>query len=581
MEIFLTKILPLVLAGTPISLVLINQFSKIFSKSDPSLAKTTAICTNLIGTLTKTSLIARTIFFDKYKGKIRENSDFIKMENTENPGEEKTVEKKELHKDETLKLIAATTYFCKFEKTRQLEETAEIFLKECGINKDQTKNRYKILVKLPPNIEKRLSSIVAIESNTEEIFSFTKGNPYMVLKLCTRTIIEGKRIELTSQLKRKIRKRIEQLNKNGQKVLAFAYKPLPKKRLSTYPEAFANNESVFLGMIGITNPLNANLNEDLEEIKKHGIKTYILTSAKEKKAIAIAKLMKIINPQYFESITGWGLKQLTDQKLAKLISNKAKDFIFTELKKEDKERVVNALKENGENMVIITGKNINKIKEITQSMEKSHVTGKNYAKVYRHAITCKITEFILVLISIAINAPTPLTIALILCLDILINTPLEFALRHDPPPPTSLSTKKSLPQIITNGVLTGLILSGIYIWDIMRNGWTPGENINSLTITFTILCIVQIINAYHFKTSLKSIFKTGIFKNIYLLLSVILTALIIYSMTNLEYIQIRLNLLPLSLEDWSIIAFSCITILLIEEIRKLIIRTFSHDNSDT
>ncbi|NIA02524.1 MAG: hypothetical protein GWP15_04010, partial [Nitrospirae bacterium] len=106
MQNILIKTALVILSATPLSLILINRLSRIFSKFNPRLGETTSICTNVTGTLTENHLTVRTFFYDKYKGKIKDNSRFIKIQDIVKEKEPMLVGKKELLKDDVFRFIA-------------------------------------------------------------------------------------------------------------------------------------------------------------------------------------------------------------------------------------------------------------------------------------------------------------------------------------------------------------------------------------------------------------------------------------------------------------------------------------------
>ncbi len=580
-ELIISYLAPLILSFTPISLILIKYLSKIFSKHDPLLGKTTVLCTNITGTLTEENLIVRTFYFDKYKGKIEDNSRFIKIEDREdNPGEEALIEKNSLIENETFRLISVIAFLCKFKKTKRIEEIIRTLMMECGFSKGKTENDYSILQELPSNPEKKFSTIVAFKKETKEIFAFTKGNPLKILKRCTKATINGKKVDIDYQMARKFRKRIKQLNKNGQKVIGFAYKQLPFKKQDKYTEQFTENDMTFLGITGITNLLKTNLQEPIAAIASSGIKTYILTSQKEKKALAIARIHKLINPQYCETITGEYLSRLNDQKISKMLLNKEKDYIFAELKEEDKLKIIELLRQQGETVAVINKKGKNNLKEMIEAINKGKIIQSNYKKFSKHAISCKIAEILLIITALALKAPTPLSITLIISLDLFVNIGLELSLRVSAINKEPINNKKSLAGLLINGISMGIIVSLIYILSLIRYGWNIGESLeftdsaflSASSITFILLAALQIANAFSLKNEDQSILKTNVFSNLYLILTTIISILLIYILATFSLFKDYFKLETISTLEWEIILFCVLILIIIEEFRKFFIK---------
>ncbi len=559
------------------------------------MGETTAICTNVTGTLTEDNLMVRTFFYDKYKGKIKDDSRFIKIQQMHSEKEPILIEKNELLKDNIFRLIAITTFLCHFKKTKLIEETIKKLIMECGFSKHKTEDDYETIQEIPALPTKKLSTIVAIKHGTKEIFAFSKGNAYEILKKCTKTTINGKKIEIDNQLRRKIRKRVKQLNKNGQKVIAFAYKPLPLKRQSTYTEQFTESDMTFLGIMGITNPLKENLKESIDLIKKSGVKTYILTKVKERKAVAIGKKQQLINPQYFEAVTGEYLRALSDEKIHKMLANKEKDYVFAELKTADKSRLIDLFRRSGETIAVISKKHKISFKNIVEGIRKGRVISGNYQKFSHHAITCKIAELILLITALILKAPIALTVILIIGIDLVFNLILELALRVNKieedvmskkyhPEKTRILNRRSLPGLIINSLSMGIILSLIYISSLIRYGWNLGETLpeNSATITkavaitLTLLVIIQIVSAFDLRSRAKSILQISFFRNPYLILTSIISILVIYFLITFEPAYTYLKLNSLSIIEWEIIFFSTFIFLIIEEARKFFVRKYAN-----
>jgi magnesium-transporting ATPase (P-type) len=169
-----------------------------------------------------------------------------------------------------------------------------------------------------------------------------------------------------------------------------------------------------------------------------------------------------------------------------------------------------------------------------------------------------------------LKLPAPLTIGLILILDLTINLILELALRISKSDLNENENKNSLIKLIINGILTGIILSMLFIWNLIRYGWNPGEQIKntdtafikSTTIVFLLLAIIQILKTYNIKEK----------KNIYTILTMIISVMILYILMEFPIVQDALKLTNLSKIEWQIIGFLTIVILIIHETTKLTFR---------
>ncbi|MDP2642886.1 MAG: cation transporting ATPase C-terminal domain-containing protein [Candidatus Peregrinibacteria bacterium] len=520
-------ILALIFASIPLSVIALAKVGNIFAPHNKNLGDTKTILINILGVLTRTDLKIRTIYFDKYKVSPSENEDFAKMEDLETH-EETLIKRLELKENQSVQQIAIAINFCHFEYLHNLETLISHYFFMAGLNKERFRSEYDLVQRIKNHPERKISTAILQSTTNKEIFAFSKGNPWKILEKCTRLYENGKKIDMSQNDRRRLRKKIETLSKNGQKVIAFASKALPIKRLANYEAEFVEREMTFLGLIGLTEPLNKAIIPALEEVKNLGIKIYILTETKDKKAVAIAKEMGLINSSYFESIPSSYLKQLQDAKITKMTENKEKDFIFTELDKDDKERLTRIFTEFGENPAIIEETNLELLKEIPLQIQKGKSLNKNYSMFLKHAFSCKIAEFIAIIAAVVLNTESPISFSAIILLDLTINLLLELSILSEKSEEQKQKTFKAiLKSSVIQGVLTGIIISGVYIINLMRDGWIIFERIEpnapshlkASTIAFVLLAMIQIISAFNFENPRK---------RLYLILAGIVSTMLLY-----------------------------------------------------
>lgn len=568
MKYLISQLLTLIIAGVPFSLLVSNYFQKIFSKYNTKLANTSTVCTKVIGTLTRDEISVKSLHFDRYKVKVNPDDDFLEFYNQDTKATIK-VEQRELKKDDTANIMAICTTLCHYEKMHNIETVMSHFFQFCNISAPQIEHDYKIIDEIPCGRTKKISTVVAIKNETQEIFSFSKGNPKAVLEKCSRMLVQGKKVEIDYQLRRKLKRQIKSINKKGEKAIAFAYKGLPLKVYDKYTETFAENDMTLVGIVGLGNFIDKDLAQQISELKEAGIKIRLLAKTRARKAIAVGHELGIVNPQHFESIEKSELDDLTDEKLSKILANKEKDYVFSELTDNDQERIVKILKKQGERVIIADKREGLSIQSILKKIQKGRQINANRQKIYCHALMCKIAEVIIIITSIVIQAPLPLSITLIIVIDLIINLPLELALKHEP---ESTTKDISHTKLIITGAIIGVVTSGIYVWSLTRFGWYPGENISiqsqafgqSASIAFVLLILFQLINTYKIRA------QTSIVSNPYLPVVSILVILLIYSLPKFEI----LNLEPIKnpLDIW-IIAFTMAVIIIFEKITFKILKT--------
>ncbi|MBI5754549.1 cation-transporting P-type ATPase [Candidatus Peregrinibacteria bacterium] len=568
----------------PMSLIASLNIPKFYLKLHGRLAKTTSICTPITGVLTKEPVEVKTFFFDKFKARAELNvaeSHHFKLLDIQSKLEI-DVKRSEFQKEFAMNLMAITTCLCHYEKMKNIEHITENLFKSCAIDLKKIHEENQIITKLPSTKEKKISTVVAMNGKTKEIFAFSKGNPYKILEKCTRELISRKRESIDHQRRHKLKKRIEKMTKRGQKIIAFAYKPMPIKRLENYSEQLCEHEMVLVGLIGLVENINTELIPYIEEIKKNKIKIYVISGVKEKKAVAIATEMQIVNPNHFEAIDGLNLDSLDDEKLGKILANKEKDYIFCNIKPHHRTKIVETLEKNGEVVTFASKRHGHGIKELLEHIDRSRKNKQNRGKLISHALNSKITELILLLAALILQAPFPFSIYLIITLDILINTILELALNTERNTDAQIINEDKIfnAKFISTCLFSTLAIGTIYFWNLLRFGWIPGENIilnseaylNSGTMIFILLAIIQIIIAFEIRFKEKSLFKIKTFSNPYMMISAIICALILKIITTYPAIEKILGLTNLKTGELMIVYFTALLFLLLMESHKVLMK---------
>lgn len=166
-----------------------------------------------------------------------------------------------------------------------------------------------------------------------------KGAPEAIMSLC----------KLDSVAKKRILKEVSAFSKEGLRVIAVAKSTstgkLPKEQYEFNFE--------FVGLIGFEDPIRPTVPQAIQECYDAGIRVIMITGDYHGTAQNIALEIGLRNPDKY--ITGDELENLNDSDLKK----KIKDVnIFVRVVPQQKLRLVNALKSNGE-IVAMTGDGVN------------------------------------------------------------------------------------------------------------------------------------------------------------------------------------------------------------------------------
>ena len=145
-----------------------------------------------------------------------------------------------------------------------------------------------------------------------------------------------------------INQHVDELSKDGLRVLGLAYKKMGSDKISRADEA----QMTFLGLLVFADPLKPDIAETINALKQLGVTLKIITGDSLAVASTIGRQIGLANPCV---MSGSELRQTSD---AALIKQATAVHIFAEVEPNQKERIILALKKAG-NVVGYMGDGIN------------------------------------------------------------------------------------------------------------------------------------------------------------------------------------------------------------------------------
>jgi P-type Ca2+ transporter type 2C len=252
-------------------------------------------------------------------------------------------------------------------KSRLIGDETEVALynfgKEFGFKKEDLQKKHTRIKEIPFSSERKMMS-VAIKNN-KKVKVYSKGAPEVLIEKCNKIFENGKTRKLTEKDKKRILNKNDEFSSRALRVLGTAY----KEAKDSIKEENIEKDLVWIGLIGIRDPVRKGVKGALEECKTAGIRVLMLTGDNPKTAKAIASEIGL---KTSESLTGKDLEKMDDDKLSKKISNNVN--VFARINPEQKLRIMKILKSQG-NVVSMTGDGVNdalalKIADVGVSMSK-------------------------------------------------------------------------------------------------------------------------------------------------------------------------------------------------------------------
>ncbi len=451
---------------------------------------------------------------------------------------------------------------------------------EAGVNKKELEKQLPLLAELPFDpVNKYLAK--AFELNKKEDIIYISGAPEKLLEMSKYLERDNGKMALTPQMTVEIKSKLEDLANKGLRVVAVAY-----KKIENVEDLLG--DLVFVGLIALKDPLRKEVKEAMKICRQAGMKLIIATGDHKLTAKAVAKELgfRIKEENIME---GMELDELSDEEFREKVK---KIQLYARVEPKHKMRIVQAWQEAGE-VVAMTGDGINdapalkkadvgvalgsgtevakgasdlillndNFSIIVAAVEEGRAIIDNIRKVIIYLLSDSFTEVILIGVSLFLGWPIPIIAAQILWVNLIEDGPLGLCLAFEPKEKdlmqqkpqghhVSLLTREMKVLIFIIGIITDLLLLGLFFWLIKYSGY---EIPHIRSIIFACLTIDSIFYVFSCKSLRRNLWHINPFSNKFLVLAWILGAIALIAALYLPVLQTVLKTVPLNLFDWQLI----------------------------
>ena len=532
-----------------------------------TLGSASVICSDKTGTLTQNKMTVQKIYI---------NNNLMNMENIKIVEPESDLEK-----------LVYNAMLCNDTKVGENNELTgdptETALVDMGMNLDIDIDKiFKIdrLNEIPFDSSRKL--MTTVHQVNDKYVVYTKGGVDELLQNCNSYIIDGKIKKDLEQFKTNIYENNENMAKNALRVLAFGYKTIDKLPESKEEIQKLETDLTFIGMVGMIDPPREEAKRAVEKCKTAGIKTVMITGDHKITATAIAKQLGILENEE-EAITGSELEKMSDEELTKNIRNYS---VYARVSPEHKVRIVRAWQANGE-IVAMTGDGVNdapalknadigcamgvvgtdvakeaadviltddNFATVVSAVEEGRRIYDNILKAIQFLLSSNVGEIIVLFIAILITPLLakwfnitnigelePLLPIHILWINLVTDSLPALALAVDPAAKNIMNRKpnKKGKGIFTKGMTWRVVYQGVMIGLLTLLAFivglaTPGVTDETMkieiaqTMAFCVLALSELVHVFNIRDNKNSIFKTGIFNNMKLILAIIVSASLMF-----------------------------------------------------
>jgi len=226
----------------------------------------------------------------------------------------------------------------------------DAILKHEEIKEKLETENYKKIDEVPFDFNRRKMSVVIFDEKKDENLLVCKGAVEEIFNSCVSVLIDGKVISLKDLGEKAKFSMEEELNKEGFRVLAVAYKKVDKDK-----KVFSQNDEndlILVGFLAFFDPPKQSVKQTIDDLEKLGVAIKILTGDNE---IVTRKICEEVGMKVDKILLGKDIEKFSDEELAIEIENVS---VFAKLSPYDKERIIKSLR-NKNHVVGFLGDGIN------------------------------------------------------------------------------------------------------------------------------------------------------------------------------------------------------------------------------
>ena len=445
--------------------------------------------------------------------------------------------------------------------------------------------------------------------------AYLKGAPEVVLGMCDRIALDGHEYPLTEERRAAVIQQYRELAGRGERGLAFAIRNCNRNEM---PE----NGYVFLGLAGMIDPPRPEVPEALARCRSAGIRVIMLTGDYGLTAKTIARQIGLMG-EHGRVVQGDELSRMSDAELQTLLREEP-EILFARIAPAQKMQVVQALQANDE-IVTVTGDGVNdapalknadmgvamglmgtdvakeasnmvlmddNFATIVAAVEEGRTIFDNIKKFIAYILTSNIPEILPFIAFVLLDIPLPLTVILILSIDLVTDILPALGLGAERPE-TDVMMRKPRPRgerllsrnllLMSYGII-GMIQAAAgfftYFVILFSGGWEWGQELansdplyrTAITGFFASIIICQVADVIICRTRTQSLFTVGVWSNRLVLFGIAFELLFLACISYLPAFNTFFGTAPL--DGWHLLLSVpfALAILFGDELRRVFVR---------
>lgn len=411
-----------------------------------------------------------------------------------------------------------------------------------GFSSEETRTQFPLVTEFSfDNDRKRMSVITRRDG---QIWSLVKGAPEAVLLRSSARMVDGKIVSMTDSDRKEILSQVEQQAAQGMRMISMAQRVMPDETVTL---EHAESELVFLGLVGLNDPVRPEAKSSIIQMQRAGIRTLIITGDHPLTARNVAKQVGLdVNTSV---LIGTDLDKLSDEALQEIVKQVS---VFARTTPEHKLRIVRALQANGER-VVVTGDGTNdapalaaadigvamgetgtdvareaaglvladdNYTTIVNAIREGRLLFENLRKGVKYYLACKVGLVLVNLLPVLFGAPVPFSPVQIILMELFMDLAASATFVAEPAEADLLARKPRNPRakFMDPSMITGILSSGAGLFLAVSAAylitWYDSGNLPlSQTVAFFSWLIGHVLLAVNMRSERQPLFQLGILGN--------------------------------------------------------------------
>lgn len=463
---------------------------------------------------------------------------------------------------------------------------------------EQLRATHQRVAEIPFDSDRKLMSTLHIIDGTHTML--TKGGPDVMFNRASYVLVNGEEQPMTDDLLGRFTGANEEFSNQALRVLAYGYKRLPEGK--THIDHEEEYDLVLVGLTAMMDPPREAVYSSIEEAKKAGIRTIMITGDHKTTAQAIGRDIGLMDENDI-AVTGQELDAMSEEELDQKLDTIS---VYARVSPENKIRIVRAWQKKGA-VTAMTGDGVNDAPALKQadigiamgsgtdvakdaaamiltddnfvSIVKAVQVGRtvfdNIKKAISYLFAGNLGAIIAILYAVIFNLPNPFTALQLLFINLVNDSLPAIALGVEKSEPNVMQKKPravdeglfaggTMKAVLTRGMLIGIaVIISFYI------GLSHSDEMG-VAMAFTTLILSRTLQTFAARSNTQTAIGFGFFSNKYVIGAVVL-GFVLYGVTVLPFTRAVFSIPPeFGMTDWLIAVALALASVVLMEIVKVI-----------